>query len=227
MSTFRSIFKENWGIKIAAIALSILVLFHVRTEGDGEIAFNVPVELRGIPDSLAWTGEVPGSVSVTLSGKLKNLIKLRLVSLRIPVDLAEAGPGRFQRTLSAGDVPVPEGSDVAVSHFAGPSQIDIVIERKISATVPVIAILTGEPAEGFCVVEAPTVFPESVVVTGPVSAVSAVDSVYTNPIDVSGRKQSFSVKAGVDRAGGRFSCDNEIVEVFVIVTAGGLESHEE
>jgi YbbR domain-containing protein len=217
MSKFRSIFRENWGIKLAAVALSVLVLFHVKTEGDGDIVFSVPVELEGIPDSLTWTGETPGSMSVTLSGKLKNLIKLRLASLRISIDLSEAGPGRFQRTLSAGDVPVPEGSDVAVSHFAGPDRVDILIEKKVSRAVPVVPLLSGEPAEGFYIAERPTAQPEAVSVTGPASRMSAVDSVYTNAIDVSGRKQSFSLKVRLDTMDGVLSCDSDIVEVFVLV----------
>ncbi|UCF78680.1 MAG: YbbR-like domain-containing protein [Candidatus Eiseniibacteriota bacterium] len=224
MSLAGSIFRENLGIKLAALALSILVLFHVRTERQGEVAFQVPVELTGIPDSLAWGGAAPGSVSVTLRGKLKNLIKLRLGSLRIPVDLTQAVPGRFQRTLSAGDVPFPEESDVSVSHFGGPSRIDILIERKISRAVPVAPVLVGELPQFFGLTEAPTVYPATVVVTGAASAVSKVDSVYTEPIDLSGKRQSFSTRTRLDAAGGSFSCDVEVVEVFVALAGEGSES---
>ena len=70
------VFRENLGIKIAAIVLSLLVFFYVRTQKEGELTFKVSVELKGIPDSLTWTGEVPDQVSVTLSGKLRNVIKL-------------------------------------------------------------------------------------------------------------------------------------------------------
>ncbi len=224
MSKFGSIFKENWGIKLAAIALSILVLFHVKTEGDGEIVFNVPVELEGIADSLTWTGEMPASVSVTFSGKLKNLIKLRLGSLRIPVDLSEAGPGRFQRTLSPGDVPVGEGLEVAVSHFAGPNLVDILIEKKVSRYLPVAPVRSGKPAAGFRVVERPTVRPESVLVTGPASRVSQVDSIHTGTIDLSERKQSFSVRVRLDTMDGVLRCDREVVEVFVPVAAEESDS---
>jgi YbbR domain-containing protein len=226
MSKFGSFFRENWAIKVAALALSVLVLFHVKTEGDGEVMFDVPVELEGIPDSLTWTGEAPRSVSVTFTGKLKNLIKLRLGSLRIHVDLAQAGPGRFQRTLSVGDVPVPEGSDVAVSEFAGPDRIDIVIERKISRTVPVAPLLEGGLSQGLLVDMDLRVNPPEVGVTGPASVVSTLDSIYTAPIVLSGRRGTVSVRAGLDKSGKALHFDRDFVEVVVNTIADSLGAAE-
>jgi YbbR domain-containing protein len=215
MSALGSVFRYNLGIKIAAIALALLVYFHVRTEREDELTFRVPVALKGLPDSLTWTGEMPKEVTVTLSGRLKNLLRLRLSSMHIDVDVARAGPGRFQRTLSSGDVPVPDGSNLLVTHFAGPEQMDILIERKMSKRVRVLPLVSGRPPQGHVLAGLPTAAPESTTVTGPASIVSLTDSLYTEPIDISARRESFSQKVKLDTKGKPYTSSSSGVEVFV------------
>jgi len=222
MRIVRQLFRENLGIKIAAIVLSLLVFFYVRTEREGELVFRVGVELKGIPDSLTWTGEAPNQVSVAFSGRLRNLLRLRLGSLDIPIDLSQTGPGRFQRELSAADVPIPEGSNVAISHFAGPARIDIMIERKISRPIRVVPLLTGIPGAGFSIRPDPSADPDSVVVSGASSLVSAVDSLLTEPVDVSQRRQSFSARAKILLPSKALKCSAQFVQVFVPVNPESL-----
>jgi len=227
MSILRKMFRDNLGIKVAAIVLSLLVFFYARTQKEGELVFKVAVELKGIPDSLTWTGDAPGQVSVALSGKLRSLIKLRLGSLRIPVDLSQTEPGRFQRTLSAADVPLPEGSNVIVSHFAGPERIDIVIERKLSKPVRVAPLVAGSPAEGFAVSAPPVAVPETVSVNGPASLVAPIDSLLTEPVDISQRRQPFSTKVKLSLQNKALRCDTQVVEVFVEILPESLGAVEE
>jgi len=227
MNFMRKIFRENLGIKIAAILLSLLVFFYVRTQREGEITFRLPVQLVGLPDSLTWTGELPDQVSVTFSGKLRNLIRLRLASLRIPVDVSGAEAGRFQRTLSAADVPLPEGSLVAVSHFPGPDRIDIMVERKISKPVRVAPLLIGSLVEGFALTALPVAVPDTVTIYGAASAVTATDSLFTQPVDISQRRQSFSARVRLNLEEGVFKSDTQAVEVFVSVGPESLGLKED
>ncbi len=215
MNALGRVFRENLGIKLAAIALALLVYFHVRTEREDELTFRVPVVLKGLPDSLTWTGEIPRDVSVTLSGRLKNLIRLRLAPVHIDVDVSQAGPGRFQRTLSSGDVPLPAGSNLLVTHFAGPEQLDILIERKMSKQVRVMPLVLGRPPEGYVLAGEPTASPESTSVTGPASVVSLTDSLYTEPIDVTARRESFSQRIKLDVKGKPYTSSAAAVQVFV------------
>jgi YbbR domain-containing protein len=215
MNTLGRLFRENLGIKLAAVALTLLVYFHVRTEREDELTFRVPVVLKGLPDSLTWTGELPKDVNVTLNGRLKNLIRLRLAPMHIDVDVSQAGPGRFQRTLSSGDVPVPAGSNLLVTHFAGPEHLDILIERKMSKQVRVLPALLGRPPDGFVLTDSATASPESTTVTGPASVVSLTDSLYTEPIDVTTRKASFSQRAKLDVKGKPYTSSASAVQVFV------------
>jgi YbbR domain-containing protein len=222
MNALGRVFRENLGIKLAAIVLSLLVYFHVRTEREDDLTFRVPVVLKGLPDSLTWTGEMPKDVSVTLSGKLKNLLKLRLSPMHIAVDVSQAGPSRFQRTLSSGDVPLPEGSNLLVTHFAGPEQLDILIERRMSKPVRVLPRVLGRPPRGYVLVEPATVAPESTIVTGPASVVSLTDSLYTEPIDVTARKAPFSQKVRLDAKGKPYTSSASAVEVFLDVRPDSL-----
>jgi YbbR domain-containing protein len=219
MSAFRRIFFDNVGIKIAAVVLALLVYFHVKTERQDELNFRVPVELKGLRDSLTWTGDLPQDVTVTMRGKLKNLLKLKLSSVRISVDVSEAGPGRFQRTLSAGDVPIEDASEVAVTHFAGPEQVDIRIERKLSKSVRIVPVVTGKAPKGVVLLETPIVSPESTVVTGPASLISAMDSLCTEPIDISERREAFSLKMNLDLKTTPFTASEPAVDVFIKLEA--------
>jgi YbbR domain-containing protein len=222
MDFFRSLFRDNPGIKIAAIVLALLVYFHVRTEREDELTYRVPVVLKGLPDSLTWTGDVPEEVTVTVSGRLKNLIRLRLSSMHITVDVSQAGPGRFQRTLSSGDVPIPAGSNLLITHFAGPEGMDILIERKMSKRVLVVPVVSGRPPSGFVLTGLPTAAPDSSTVTGPSSIVSLTDSLYTEPVDVSARRASFSQRVKLDTKGKHYASSSATVEVFVTVEPESL-----
>ena len=222
MSALGRVFRENLGIKLAAIALALLVYFHVRTEREDELTFRVPVVLKGLPDSLTWTGEAPKDVTVAMSGKLKNLIRLRLAAPHIGVDVSQVGVGRFQRTLSSGDVPVPAGSNLLVTHFAGPEELDILIERKMSKQVRVVPLVSGKPPHGYVLTGHPTAFPESTTVTGPASVVSLTDSLYTEPLDVSARRASFSQRVRLDAKGKPYTSSVSAAEVFVSIEAESL-----
>ena len=222
MSALGRVFRENLGIKLAAIVLALLVYFHVRTEREDELTFRVPVVLKGLPDSLTWTGEAPKDVTVAMSGKLKNLLRLRLAAPHIDVDVSQAGPGRFQRTLSSGDVPVPAGSNLLVTHFAGPEELDILIERKMSKQVRVVALVSGKPPRGYVLTGRSTAAPESTTVTGPASVVSLTDSLYTEPVDVSARRESFSQRVRLDAKGKPYTSSVSVAEVFVNIEAESL-----
>ncbi len=219
MSVLRDVFTDNLVIKVAAILLALLVYFHVRTERQEELTFRVPVELEGLPDSLTWTGQIPQEVSVGMSGKLKDLLKLRISPVRISVNVADAGPGRFQRSLSAADVPVGEDSGVMVTHVPDPVRIDILIERKLTKTVPVFPVIEGEALPGVFLAKAPLSTPESTTVTGPESVVSGIDSVYTEPIDISRRREPFSLTVRLDPRGRTFTTSVSSVDVFVELEA--------
>ncbi len=222
MNALGRVFRENLGIKLAAIVLALLVYFHVRTEREDELTFRVPVVLKGLPDSLTWTGEIPKDINVVLSGKLKNLLKLRLAPMHVAVDVSKAGPGRFQRTLSSGDVPVPAGSNLLVTHFAGPERLDILIERKMSKPVRVLPQVLGRPPHGYVMTGPATASPESTTVTGPASVVSLTDSLYTEPIDVTARKAPFSQKVRLDARGKLYTSSAAAVEVFVDIKPESL-----
>ena len=124
--------------------------------------------------------------------------------------------------LSAADVPLSEGSNVAVSHFAGPERIDIMIERKLSKVVRVVPVLIGNLPEGLVLTSPPVAFPETVSVYGAASAVAATDSLFAEPVDISLKKQSFSARVKLNLQGRVLKCDTQVVEVFVAVGAESL-----
>jgi YbbR domain-containing protein len=72
-----------------------------------------------------------------------------------------------------------------------PSEIRVTLEPREEKYVPVSPVVAGEPAPGFEVVGRST-SPQAALISGPRSAVAAMQRIETATVDVSGRRESFT-----------------------------------
>jgi YbbR domain-containing protein len=77
-----------------------------------------------------------------------------------------------------------------------PGLITLTLEDRVSATVPVIPILSGSPAPGF-ELSSYSVIPSEIRIYGPRSAVQRVNELNTESIELSGQDEDFSVRVSV------------------------------
>jgi hypothetical protein len=199
----RSLFFDNVGLKLASLVLALLLYAHVLTEQQRETLLQVPVACSGLGDSLALLGTPPPELSVTIRGKWKDLIRLGLTNPAFPVSLKGIGAGPFHLDITAEDVserafPPELAKIVEITALADPHVLDFVIEPKSEKGVLVQARIVGEPARGWRVEGAPVVEPESVVVTGPWSAVQAADTIRTLPVDITEERERIQRQVSVD-----------------------------
>ncbi len=184
-----STLSENWILKLLSLVFALVLWFFVMGERKLEVGYTVPLELKNVPPGMMVANEVPSLVDVRLSGPRTMLMNLSPKDISISVDLADLDPGltSFKRLEERLNIP----SGVKVTRLS-PSFVDVKLERIKEKVVPVRVVFNGAPAEGFGLGSI-RVTPERVTVEGAESEVKDVTEVLTDPVDVDGAKESFSL----------------------------------
>ncbi|MDI6745172.1 MAG: CdaR family protein, partial [Thermodesulfovibrionales bacterium] len=78
---------ENFGLKVTAVIMAIILWFFVISKGQSEISFDVPVELKNIPPGLESVKYGTKNVSVSLKGQDRLLRNIKPSDVRVHVDL--------------------------------------------------------------------------------------------------------------------------------------------
>lgn len=196
MNVLRGLLFDNLGLKLVALLMAVLVYLNVYTDRPALMLVSFPLTFEELSDSLSLSGPVPGLVQAELRGTGKQLIRLRLTEPRVRVSLAGVGAGRFERAMSADDLPLEGMEGIKVERMVGPRVVEVQIEPRAEKRVPVRIEVLGEPAPGFVLGGRPRLSPATVVLHGPRSAVAGVDTVHLSAIRADGRRDTLRVQAG-------------------------------
>jgi YbbR domain-containing protein len=128
----------------------------------------VSIEYLGPDDGLITTGSLTAEAVVLIRAPLSVWASLSRTDLHLAADLRGLGPGSYS---------VPLQSSVGVGstriRSTDPTSVDVVLEERLSRSVPVRVALAGEPAARYRVGQPEPSFDE-VTVTGPASQVNLV-----------------------------------------------------
>jgi Uncharacterized protein conserved in bacteria len=188
MSFLRGLLFDNLGLKLAALLLALLVYLNVYLDRPAEATLSFPVQVADLGDSLSLSGPVPSTVQAQVRGSGKQLLRLRVTEPPYKVPLEGIGPGAVSREVLPGDLPLAGYDGVEVSRVIGPASIELLIERKVSRRVPAVAQIEGVAPGDTAAAYAATVEPESVLVTGPRSAIALLDTVRLGPVRPAARR---------------------------------------
>lgn len=188
MSLLSSI-AENWTLKLLSLAFAIGLWLFVIGERRLEVGYTIPLELKNVPQGLMVANEIPNLVDVRISGPRTLLMSLGRNDVSISVDLKDLQPGvtSFKRLEERLNIP----SGLRVTRLS-PSYVDIKLERIKDKTVPIRPVLEGAPEEGF-LVEKVLTKPTKVEVEGAESELKDLAEVVTEPIDLTGVRESFTL----------------------------------
>jgi YbbR domain-containing protein len=187
---------RNLGTKLLALAIAILVWFVFsaqQRERISERSYRIPLSIANVPPGTLIASPLPPTIEVRLRGPFTALRQLDPVKLEAVVDLADAPRGEKIHRLAPEDINVPEAVEVIA---IAPSEIRVALDTIAEKTLPIVARLTGKPAEGFEVDEV-MVEPRVARLNGPASALSAISTVETDPISLANHASSFSEPATV------------------------------
>jgi YbbR domain-containing protein len=193
----RDAIVRHWPLKLAALALSIILWVVVASEETYTELVGVRLDVTVAPN-LALAQPLP-QITASVSGPGRELIKLYAAPLVVRAVLSEAAPGDRRRiTLSPADVQLPREVKVAVQEIH-PREIEILLDRRAEKTVAVRPVVAPEPGQAL---EGPVlVVPGSVRVSGARSLLSSIDSVATEPLELRGVSGAFERRVPLDTSG--------------------------
>ena len=198
-----SLMRSDASLKLASLVLAIFVWAYVRSEAKPLQIFSVPLEIEGLPADVAVAGDVLDSVAVRVRAPDTTLRNLTPGRFRALVKLNNVRPGEVTIPLGNEIIRAPLGVEVV---RVDPRLLTLSIESRVAREVPVVARITGEPAEGF-EYDGYTLSPDVVTVEGPQSVVDQVTQAIADQVSIEGRSKGFEavVRIVPDRSGARVS----------------------
>jgi len=183
MNFFRKYVLHNLHLKTVSLLLAILLWSGIANEQRVEAPFQSSIEFRDMPQSLELSTELPTSVQVWVRGPVSTVRQLTTADLAVEVDLASFNaPGERSYPLTVSGVRIPFG--VRVTQII-PSQLNVRFEARSWRDIPISPRIVGKPAPGYQLALYQVV-PPTIRVVGPESRVRVLESVSTDPVDITG-----------------------------------------
>lgn len=173
---------HNLGLKIISLLLATGLWAALSTEPPSEVAVNVAIVFRNMPDDLEISSENVPSAQIRVRGPERLVRRLQPSDIHVEIDLTGLKPGQRTFDLTANQVSLPDKlQPVQII----PSQIYLEFDTRVTRIVPVKPRVVGTFASGYRIGRVRS-DPESVRITGPKKETEAVESAITDPIDISG-----------------------------------------
>ncbi|MBZ5537124.1 MAG: hypothetical protein LAO31_14310 [Acidobacteriia bacterium] len=211
MKIIRQIFTQNIGLKFFSLILAFAFWRIITSEDIAEVGFNVPLELRNMPEGVEVVGDVINSVNVRARASAKLIKRLTAADMYISIDLSRPTLGEHTYLLNSASVQAPVGVEVI---RVIPTQVKLHLERTIRKTLPVKVRWKGA-LPGFKGVPQLDADPAEVLVEGPESRVNDLTQVSTDVIDLTqvAPNLKLSVSLSVDDPTVRLSLEKVDVRV--------------
>jgi YbbR domain-containing protein len=196
-------FAKNWGLKLAALTLAVLLWMAVRAGTPRANTFrNIPVQvdLRDADWRLAEPPQ-PANVHVTVLGPTGELLTLASQPPRIVLLVDRVTDTVETQVLPLQWVQLPREVREARVLSLRPDTIRLRYERVATRSMPVRVRTTGELPSGYQLARSPTASPAEVELRGPLRILDALDAVPLEPVDLSGLRSTTNIPARVDTVG--------------------------
>lgn len=197
MAALPGVLTRNWPLKLAALALAIILWLFVASEETTSQLVAVQVEVE-LPADLALAKPAP-PLRALVTGPGRELIKLYsnppVIHAVVPAGVAAS----WRLTVSPSDVQLSRNARVSIQDVE-PRSLEFDFDRVARRDVPVALRGVIEAESGFAIARPLAVTPATVRVTGPRALVLAVDSVRTDPLEIRGVTGPFERKIALDTA---------------------------
>lgn len=213
----KNILLENRGLKLAAVFLSIVLWIFVTSRGQSEISLDAPIEFKDIPPGIEIVSHSAKVIGLKMRGQERLLKNIKLSDIIVSLDISKAKPGESTYYIHREDVRLPHA--ISVSNI-NPSSVKVLTEETARKTVRVIPIVTGDPETGFSV-KSVSVIPPNVEIEGIRQEISRINTLKTEPFDVTGMNETFVQDLKLDMTGRIVRTKTAAVTVQVVIGAGG------
>jgi len=173
---------HNFGIKLLSLALAVGLWLAVASDPPAEVAVDVPIVFRNIPENLEISSENVPRSQIRVRGPQRVVRRLQPADIYAEIDLSGMKPGERTFDLTAQQVHQPRELEVVQ---VVPNQFHLIFDTRLTRQVPVRPRAFGNFAAGYQIgrLEAD---PSSITISGPRQRVAAVEAAITDPIDASG-----------------------------------------
>lgn len=180
---------ENWPAKVVCLTLSLMLFLFYRMSTLEERFFSVPLVIETNGD-LVPASAYPHMVKISLRGESDTIYPIQESDVVAFMDLSQYNKeGEFRlviQTRLKGTALDVEPLEVHVE----PTEINLRVEHRVIKKVPVTPSFKGYPAAGFEFIGY-ALNPAVVEISGPRSAVEKISDLVTEPIELSGRDNTF------------------------------------
>jgi YbbR domain-containing protein len=173
---------HNLGLKLVALALATGLWLAVARDPVAEVAVEVALEFRNLPQNLEINSENVPRAQIRLRGPERVIHHLQPSDVDAEIDLSGIKPGERTFDLTARQIHQPFELEVVQ---VVPSQFHLMFDTRLTRQVTVQARVTGSFAPGYQIGQI-VVDPPAITISGPNKRVAAVESAITDPLDVSG-----------------------------------------
>lgn len=166
--------REKLLVFSISLILALCLWFIVNLNRDFSITLHLPIEIRDVSGEMALVSDPPTSASVDVTGEGWKLITLYSNPPRVVLDVDDEEVNladRIQRQVSM-------LSDVLINSVR-PSTLVLEMEERTEKDVPVVPNVDLRFGEQYGRLGEPVVKPSSIRISGAVSRVQEVDTVYT------------------------------------------------
>jgi YbbR domain-containing protein len=173
---------ENLGWKALSLAISLVLWWALVGEPELTTSISVPVQYLNMPKDFEISSEVLERVHLEIRGPSGKLSAEALQEAAVILNLRSVSqPAERTFPVEPADAYLPLGVQLI---RAVPSQIRLQFERRLARRVPVAIRIGAGPPDGY-EVAAQSAEPDHLSIVGPESRVRGVESVETDPVDLS------------------------------------------
>lgn len=215
--SLRELVTHNKRLKAGSLLLAILTWYIIQDTISFEIEIpEVRLQIQ-VKEGMAILNQSASTVDVTLRGSQEDIQLLDPRRLVAVVELSQdSGPLPQDIQVTPAMIRGIRGARAVAVH---PSHILVTLDRQAEKRLPVKGRITGTPLFGQ--VESVTCEPSTLLLRGPAAKLQTTDCVYTQPVDVDGRVESFMRRCAVQAPGDNWVAHMDPSDVQVKVTISG------
>ncbi|MFQ3619688.1 MAG: CdaR family protein [Spirochaetales bacterium] len=188
---------SQWPAKALSLAAAILLFLFHNYSTLSERFITIPLKVV-FTEGYINGQPIPRRVRVVVRGKEKNLSNFSETDIEAVADFSS------YKTEGAARVPVHIRRKTGVEDGAimqirvEPVEIVTTLERKATKRIEVLPVFKGSPASGYELTQY-YLSPSLVQVEGPASLIERTYTISTDPIDLTGKKENFSMQIRLHR----------------------------
>lgn len=186
--------RKNLGLKLMALAASVVLWWFVAAESSIQVGYVVPLEIRNLPEKMVITNKVERQVEVRLSGPASLIGSIRQEDLYAAIDMTGIKPGKERFRLTDRSINLPIGVHVQRIY---PGTVEVALDRLERKKLPVVPRIEASARTRRRIVET-RVEPAEVEVEALTGDFARIRFLSTEPIVPDVARGAYSTKARVE-----------------------------